>query len=251
MNQIFNLSRFIRYAVCRLSMQRKVLILSFTGVFISVFFISQFIIMNGINEDRLKVFYVFSMLIGGALFIGNSFHDFRKKETALSYLMIPASAFEKYIFEYIAKIILFTLFYPILFYLAANFANSFVGFIKPSQPPCPFGFSHIFEKSDHDLYRFVCWIYILGSSLIYAGTTAIKKYPLLKTALFVGTIFLIVMGYVYILFEKLKLYQGIRYFLEKMFPAPDRMIPFLHVFFIGTAMIALLYGFFKLKEKEV
>src|SRR5690349_17301356 len=56
----------------------------------------------------------------GILYVGHSFPAFRSKESSIHYLMLPASVLEKFIFEFIIRIVLALLVLPLLYWITFN-----------------------------------------------------------------------------------------------------------------------------------
>lgn len=253
MNQIFNFSRFFHYARYQTSMNRRSMLLTVGGASVALFLFLLFFMRTTLRWDQhhWPPLFMISAIIGGLLFIGNSFGYLRKKESTLNTLMLPASVYEKYIYEYMGKVVLYTVLYPILFYIVSIPVVALAEFIRPERIYASFSFDPIFSPKNKTPYMVTAWVYFFASSLIFAGATAFKKYPLVKSLVFVGAIFLIGFSYVYLSFQKLHLNNGMQYLAETFIGESDTALIWLYWILGISAITSLVYGFFKLKEKEV
>lgn len=256
MNQIFNLSRFLKYASYQFGMHKKIIGLGVAGTF-SVLILFLVLILSGQhtwmdNEWRNTFFILFSL--SACLIIGHAFPFYRQKEKAISTIMIPASVFEKFISEYILRIILYTLIFPILFTLAAKLATPLATLINDRGSIMPFSLSSLFEVQVNAkfLYTLIPLLFFTSSAFLFAGCTAFSKYPLLKTSIFITAVFIMASGYLYFIMEKMDLKNGIAYMLETGSIASDEgALNALYVTLTVSILSALSYAFFKLKEKEI
>ncbi len=253
MNQIFNFSRFIRYARYQVSMNRKSILLTIGGASVALFLLLLFFMLTTRHwqQHHWIPLFLISAAIGGLLFIGNSFGFLRKKESSLNTLMLPVSVQEKFIYEYTSKVILYTALFPILFYFISIPALTVAQFIKPNHIYVSFSFVPIFNPADKFLFKVAAYIYLFTSSLVFVGASVFKKYPLVKTLIFVGAIILIGFSYFYLAFEIFKIQNGMGYVVQKLIDSDDTGLIWLYWILSISASTALAYGFFKLKEKEV
>ena len=99
-NNTFSLPRFIQLAKQGLVHNQKLILLTLVGFCGALFILFFFIQLS--NDFRQgtdpQIFVPVFMVIffgGGILFTGNAFPGLRTKEKTISYLMLPASSFEK------------------------------------------------------------------------------------------------------------------------------------------------------------
>jgi len=261
MNQIFSPSRFIKYAVYQNRMRGKILLLTVAGAFVALMLFMFIILVENsslINNEWNNTFFL-TGVIAAILYIGNSFPYFRKKDTTISNIMLPASVFEKFVYEYFVRVVLFTLFYPLFFYVTLYLTDKITHFIFPNNIATSFNFDFLFIKSsresDYLLFYYVApAFYILASSILMAGTVVVRKFPLIKTLVAVGLLTLSVIGYFFLISEKMYLINGIRYYVQKYYSwmeSNESAFITLLIFIIFTTITTLAYTYFKLKEKEV
>ncbi len=253
MNDIFNFSRFVKYAKAQIILQRRLLLLIVSGGFLALFFFTLLLLVGNRSWDTNN--WIFLFFISGAiialLLAGQAFPFLRSKEASQNTLMIPVSTFEKFTYEFVLKIILFVLLYPILFKLMASSVLSLTEFIKPERIFTPFSFDPIIYNHKEYLLPTVLLGCLLAVSLAFAGASTIKRYPLIKTIVIVGIMILTGLGYLYLLFEKMKLEKGITYVIENIIGDGNSAFIWLYLFFGISSITAFIYAFFNLKEREV
>ena len=259
MNQIFSPSRFVKYSAYQYRMRSKILLLAVVGAFIALFFLISFIFMTNNfrwNGRSWPPLFFLTGAVAAILYIGNSFPYFRKKDTTVSMIMLPASVLEKFVYEYIVRVIFFTLFFPMLFYFAAHLTVSIVHFIFPAKEIPSFSFDFVFNElhreSDRLLFFYVLpALYILISLLFVTGAVIARRFPLIKTLVIVGVFVLSVTGYFYLIFEDRNLDDGIEYIAKRIWETQESAIWTFIVLIYCTIITTLTYAYFKLKEKEV
>ncbi len=260
MNQIFSPSRFIKYAAYQYRMRSKILLLTVAGAFIALSFLIFFMFMtNNYRWDSRSWTPLFFLTgaLSALIYIGNSFPYFRKKDTTVSMIMLPASVFEKFVYEYMVRVVLFTLFYPLFFYLTAHIAVPIIQFIFSDREMASFSFDNVFievvKKEAHIfLYYVVPALYILAASLFFAGAVIARRHPLIKTLVAIGVVVLSVTGYFYFIVEEMGLKYGIGYVIENLWiKSEESALKTLLVFIIFAIITTLTYTYFKIKEKEV
>src|ERR1700730_4723791 len=81
---------------------------------------SFLVYMADIQLDKnIQTFLFFTiMLVAGTIFTSTVFADLGERKKAISWLVLPASHFEKYLVAWIYSFLLFILVYTVIFYLA-------------------------------------------------------------------------------------------------------------------------------------
>jgi hypothetical protein len=230
-----------------------------TGAYIGLIFIVLSIaqIGNDLKPHDLGTFQGFLIsfvAVFGILYVGHSFPAFRSKESTISYLMTPASALEKFTFEFVSRIgiVLVTLpvFYWLTFHLQGFFFAIFTDHVFQS-----IGLQHI-VKIDEDvpamIYYLVTAAVLFCLSLAFTGAAMFTKQPLVKSVFAVATVVMLFAGYSYIMIEHAGLGR---------YNPPDRMIlvplderlalQSVTVLLCAATMIMLYVAYRKLKEREV
>ncbi|SRR5690606_2571986 len=266
-NNTFNGRRFLLLWKQHFTQNTKLLILSsvvYVGVVFLVLTIAQIgrqLIPNG--KDVFQGLALVFFFIFGILYVGHAFSSFRSKESTISYLMVPASVLEKFLFEFISRIAIIVLALPLLYWAAFNlqgyFFSVFTGYVFE-----PIGWGALIEVvvtvdgATGDLkpavYTFVSLLTFLALVVPFTGATIFNKQPLVKTLFSLVLIFLFYFGYAYIAVVHLG--------LKDMRPPKDMwLFPFdsegatplwwLNSMLIITHAVMFFVGYRKLKEKEV
>ena len=85
-----------------------------------------------IPTNNLKITFFIGLILATLVISGNSFREFYKKETALQFLMVPASSFEKFCLKLLVGILPVVLFYPFVYDWAVEFSILITVFIQKS-----------------------------------------------------------------------------------------------------------------------
>jgi hypothetical protein len=272
LQQHFSLKRFYEYLVFDiLSNLKKYLI--FIGVLVIVLLLIDFLAIekgssfrtteNGLTEyffriNTYQVLYVSAFLITIVLAVGSSFSALRKKDSTTSYLLLPASILEKYLVEFLLRIVVFSLLFTFIFWIDFKLAASLYNFLNLEYfTEIPnFGFFDIFPKNMNPLDRKVISLSMLSfASFLFASATFFKKNVILKMVLLVG-VFGLATFLFSVLLSHLFLPNEVSGFQVRVF---DRFLENrlntiqLCIYVIGTfsSLFLLPLGYFKLKEKQV
>jgi len=211
---------------------------------------------NWQNGDYLGTFASLFFVLG-IIYASLSFPAFRSKEKSMAYLMLPASASEKFLFEFVNRIILFIFLMPLLFWVIANLEGSVVHYFVPELKNYTFSFGQAFsEISKQPEFNTWAKLAILQGCLFvfissFTGASYFSKSPLLKTMF---TLSFIVAAYTML---TLLLFKGLN--IREFRPVNDRV---LFIYGKNCAIVALAIGitvinlcflaiaWFRLKEKE-
>ncbi len=143
------------------------------------------------NDYHGSVF-LFAFFGGCLIWCGQAFSAFRSKEKSMDYLMTPASSSEKYLFEFINRIIVFLIFFPILYWVLTNLVTGIFHYYIPEYRNYKFAYGDLIGTrwSAREL-TLIGGLALLMLTLPFTGATYFQKVPLLKTilivALLVGT----------------------------------------------------------------
>jgi hypothetical protein len=261
-NHFFSIKRFGKYASCSFISNYRQTLLFWGSVWFAIFAISLLNMKSTHSNwnSNWIVIFMFGFIITGLLYSGFAFTSFRSKERTITELMIPVSAFERFLYEFIDKIAVFLLLYPSIFYVSSSFAvgirNSFPGRVTSATynnhtlfPFETFSFEKLTGDLEPELVTMIFTLSVLAFILALAGSATFRKLPLIKTVVFIGLVFLTGIGYFYLMLEK---WQMKNPWISKL----DNIIKEQNGFLIGTlvfaliSLIALAYTYFKLKEKE-
>lgn len=127
-NQFFNFSRFYTYVQSSTLINLKRTLISIAALFVIIFLL----IFSGMPKGDSTALYHPSryfagnflfMVVALGVFIGSGFKAFNRKVESRNYLAVPASTFEKYITEFLFRIVLSTFTLLVLFWVAAHLAR--------------------------------------------------------------------------------------------------------------------------------
>lgn len=263
MSNLFNINRFVALVRQGFIHDYKMYLISLTGFCGSLFIVLFLVHLTqsaGQHQPRFSlVLYILTFIGAGLLYSGSAFAAFRSKEKTISYLMIPASRLEKFIWEYLSRVIIFMIAIPICFWAVYNASGSIVSllreeylyrylpfFIIPEGMPSPGGINPTF-------LIFSIGFFIL--TIPFAGATIFVKHPLIKTLFGVSIIFFFHLFLVYFFIEVLN-FKGYNispketeiYLVPNSETKAIRFFTFVSL--LANGMLTLI-AYFKLKEKEV
>ena len=195
--------------------------------------------------------------IFGVLYVGHSFPAFRSKEGTSSYLTVPASIFEKFLFEVLNRIVLLLIVLPFLFWLTFNMEGLFFELITYVDFD-PVGFTDL-RALDLQPLTESGWLQVtiaFGALLIFVipftGAAIFSRQPLVKTLFSVAMIILFYTTVTYVVIEPLGLKNYEPSDSMWLFPSSEQgALKFFACLAILTNAVMLTVTFLKLKEKEV
>lgn len=226
-------------------------------------FLLLFMIQLTNGGQPLEVNAFVGLLVGslatvGLLYIGYSFPAFRSKERSFSYLTLPASGLEKFLFEFVIRIALFLIVIPLLYWFIFNVEGWFYELVNRKIDFAGIGIGDVRQMKVRDMYVGPqTKVLMVGAGLLvlvlpFTGSAMFNKQPLVKTLFAVALIFLVFFGTAYIVIDPLGLDQ---YRPPKvMYVTPSNESEFttlFSVFFVVANLVMLSVAYLKLKEKEV
>jgi hypothetical protein len=244
--------------LCKQSLiiNKKLIGLSLAG-FVGILFLTLIVFQSSVEFNRWEnkdsnVIFVFLFLQLGILYAGLSFPAFRSKEKSMVYLMLPATASEKYIFEIVTRILVFIFIMPLLFYVVANLEGMIVHYFVPELTNYRFSF-HGSKDVHIENEGWISYAIVQGFLFVFVacftGASHFTKSPLVKT-LFSFPVLIAGYGlYALLLFKTLHL-KGIRvddnFFLKNEHDA----LVFIAILATIINLSLLAIAWFRLKEKE-
>lgn len=257
----FNWNRFLRVYKQNMIHNNKLMLyasVGYCGVVFIVLTIGQ--LGNSLEPFTINVFLQFMvafLAIFGVLYIGYSFPAFRNKENSISYLTLPASTFEKVLFEFINRIVLSLIALPLLFWLTFNLHGSVFELFSGIRFDA-IGIRDILEIDISPVDEmFWAKALILSCTILigvlpFTGAAMFSKQPLIKTLFSISIILMSYFGMIYIIVEPLGLnnYSS----NEELFLVPtenDSALRFFATFASASALVMLSVAYLKVKEKEV
>jgi hypothetical protein len=228
---------------------------AYIGVIFIVLSLSQ--VGNELHPHRLESFQGF--LVGfvtvfGILYVGHSFPAFRSKESTISYLMMPASALEKFVFEFVSRIGIILLMLPLLYWVVFHL-QGYLFAMFTVEGFDPIGIWHLVTIDDNVqplVYLLITSGILFALSLAFAGSAMFTKQPLVKSLFAVAVAVMFFLGYSYLVI----VHVGVGQYNppEDLVLVPMQESSVLRWMtvagFAGTAVM-LFVAFQKLKEREV
>jgi len=260
-NNIFSRKRFLLLFKQHFLHNAQFLLLS-TGAYIGVIFIVLSLAQAGNNLrphdlNSFQGFLVAFVTVFGILYVGHSFPAFRSKESTISYLMLPASALEKFVFELVSRIGIILLMLPGLYWVTFQLQGYFFA-IFTDEIFKPIGVQYLVTLGPGPVeHMFLIYSMITGGilfalSLAFTGAAMFTKQPLVKSVFAVAVIVMFFVGYSYIIVEHLGVGR---------YNPPDHMVlipseetsalTFMTIALFGATVVMLFVAFRKLKEREV
>jgi len=257
----FSIKRFFLLCKQSLIINKKLIGISFggfSGILFIVLMLNQ-IGSNFTNWDNKDFMGTFAFLFFslGIVYAGLSFPAFRSKEKSMAYLLLPASAPEKFVFELVNRILVFIILMPLLFWIIANLEGTVTHYFVPGFKNYRFSFVEALSKiTNQDQFDgwagFGCVQGVLFLFIVsFTGASHFSKAPLIKT---IFAIPLLAAGYALFTYLLVKI-MGLKGF----HPENDKVL------FIGNAHQAIIFAgiavtvvnlcllsiaYFRLKEKE-
>jgi len=215
------------------------------GLFVLLFSIQIITGFSGWEAGQFIMVFIWIFMVLAIAYAGSSFPGLRSRERGYSYLLLPASITEKFLFEIIVRILLFTVIVPLLYWAVFYLEGTLVAAMNSDFTFISFSFFDAFRLptrvENNWMIIFTASEGLLFLTVPFKGSTVFMKYPIIKTAVWS----------IAILFGHLILY----YFISKMdiriFPNRLTGLIFMpsYVLLINIAMLTMAY--FKLKGKQI
>lgn len=261
-NNNFSIKRFLLLYRQSIILNKKLIAISLIGgagiLFVALLLFQSMNRFQYWTNTSSMWFFLFCYVSLGGIYTSQSFPAFRSKEKSVSYLLLPVSDVEKFLFEFLTRIVFLILLFPPLFWIVANIEGIVIHHYIPELQNYGFSFTEgiksIFRNSRvtgwdiFDLGQLFLFVYVVT----FTGAAHFSKSPRIKTLF---TLTIIAFGYFlmgYLLFKLLniEMYEpsehGILFIKTK-----DQVMTF---FAIAGAIInlsLLAFAWFRFKEKEV
>lgn len=261
----FNIKRFFNafkyYSILNIKSYLSFIIGLIIGlIFIDIFFIFTF--GRKVDHNDYAIIFYFTSIICTVLVVGTSFPLLRNKKSVINYLMLPASLFEKFLIQFISRIVLFIPFFLLLFWLDFKIATAIYNLVAWRNKIQIGSFGMLDPLMDIklintlDIVAVICWGFTL-ITFLFAGASYFKKYALFKTILsftiLLAVVFMICSLFTLFFFpEKFNLSRNPVYISDYRLSKTLWNIQ-LWVYVIGvlSSLFLLPLAYFKLKEKEI
>lgn len=261
-NKYFSPQRFVRLFKNDLLINQKAYLFAFAGLSLAVYGFTYFIMRADNSFDKIQdytpLIMMYMMAIG--IVIGTAFPALNNQIKTSNYLLSPGSTFEKFMVQFVIRIIIFIPLALIIFWIGTHLA-------KVSQIPDPehgfdpsripyFHFSDLFNAIPTLRDRIVILVSIFSvASVLFAGSVYFNRFALVKTLIISGIcIFAVVVSFVILshLFYPAETH-GFRIQLKTYKVTETLYNVQLAAYLLGCLswIFFLVLGYFKLKEKEV
>lgn len=249
----FSMSRFALLAKQYLIYNRKLILTSIFG-FIGGLFVLFFAIQIITDFDAWRWDHFFFLFVGlftvlAVAYSGSSFPGLRSKEKSYSYLLLPVTAFEKFLFELLSRIVLFALLIPALYWAIFHLEGSLVQWAHPRFNFQSFSFFDGFHLrtavETKWMINFTAAEGLLFLTVPFFGASAFMKNPIVKTVAWsIGIVA------AHLIFYAI-LHNNQVSFSRSIFQTPGVgiVVMTIYVLLVNAALVARAY--FKLRRKEV
>jgi hypothetical protein len=260
-NNIFNGKRLQLLFKQHFIHNAQLLLLSAVA-YIGVIFIVLSLTQAGNNFDphdlsNFQGFLAAFVSVFAILYVGHSFPAFRSKESTIHYLMLPASALEKFVFEFIIRIGLALVILPLLYWLTFNVQGYFFGMFTEKIFE-PIGLQYVVTVDEMPsemkflIYSLITSGALFALSLAFTGAAMFTKQPLVKSLFTVALVVMFFVGYSYIIVE----HVGVGRYNppDHMVLVPleeNRALALITVALAAGTAVMLFVAYQKLKEREV
>lgn len=266
-NKYFSFTRFVRLIKSDLLINYKKYLLLVLAAFVLCY---GFLYLNMpkrnfgdsyyFDINRYMDLFMVTLFALGA-FVGLSFPAFSNKKATRTYLLTPASTLEKYTVQIFGRFILTSLIFLLIFWLSALLARyTAIHAVKPDEAPpaiTVFHYSDLWaaiRKDEFSAWFFPFMILSIGMFL-FSVRLFFRKAGLLKTVLSLAVV-------IFSFFGLMVLFSHIFYPAQvkgwdihgttyQLLPKLNNGEFFSIIIFSISWLFLLVFGYFKLKEKEV
>jgi len=192
-NKYFSPTRFAYLLRNDLLINQKSYLFTIVGMSIAVYALSYFEMITTkhfSNSHYSGLFFFYFMGIG--VFIGSSFPALTDQIKTSNYLLTPGSILEKFMVQFLIRIVIFIPLALTIFWIATHLAkasmipNPAIGF-DPAAQIQDFHFWNLFNDHINNMDRL---IYILSyfsiASILFAGSAYFRRFALVKTLIING-----------------------------------------------------------------
>jgi hypothetical protein len=266
MNNFFNFNRFT-LLVKRQWVENRKLFLMATLVLLGIGVVIYSVNLDWDLGDLMNVptryqIFVMSFFLAGSLFTNYVFKDLSDKNSSTSFLMIPASHFEKQLSACIYVFIIFPIvFLSIFFILDFVFVNIGNGIqeeltINKGIKGNKYFFNFIANTKDFQtIFLIMAWVVL--QAFVVLGSISFMRWSFIKTG-FVGFVILLAISLFVGFMQKIflnDLYQEVlRVQGNWVYPENNNVLDKEFLSFILKYVLTplfLIIGYFKLKEKQI
>lgn len=263
-NKYFSLKRFARLLRQDLLINKTIYLFTPIGLGIAIYAITYIIICTSNNaffnhNEYIPLILIYLMAVGAI--IGTSFPALSNQIKKVNYLLTPGSLLEKYMVQFVIRIVLFIPLALIIFWVGVHLAKTTVILFPPSNVVLAqivdYHFLDLFANDylkPVDITAIVLSIFSIAT-LLFTGCTYFDRFSLVKTLIAMGIIVFIVVCTFVILSHIFYPEQTHGFDIQlRAYTIWDNMYNIqLFLYLLGglSWLFFLPLAYFKLKEKEV
>ena len=212
---------------------QKLLWLSVSGLVAAIFLIlfALQIVTDfspwGAGEFIMVFIWIF--MVSAIIYAGLSFPGLRSKHASSGYLLTPATTMEKFLFEFVVRILLFIAIVPTAYWMIFQVEGRLVELINPDFVFQSFSFFDAFklptEIENTWMKIFTATEGLLFLTVPFYGATYFARYPIVKTVVVASIVlFFHLLFYYFVYANQLKLFSTREAFsyIRNYLPAGDQ-----------------------------
>ncbi len=260
-NQFFNIKRFSNYIKSLTLINAKSLLITVTVLFV-IFFVLQFLGMpkgDSIRPYKMNEYLgnLTFYLVALGVFIGSGFKPFNHKVNTRNYLAVPASTFEKYVTEFLARIVVGSIGVIVIYWISANLARlaailTLTSDVNHFEQITPFSYNFLFENFDPSTFLIFTLIVLFIYVALFTIRLFFTKNGFLKTFLSLSAAGAVYFGLTFTIVHKFFKDNGntgiTNWNSEASFISGELFT--ILICLVGIIGLSI-FGYFKLKEKEL
>jgi hypothetical protein len=203
-NKYFSPGRFARLLRNDLMINQKTYLFTLAGFGIAIYALIYFLMItskhfSNSNYIGLFIFY----LMGMGFFIGKAFPAMTNQIKTSNYLLVPGSTFEKFMVQFVIRIVIFIPLAMTIFWIATHLAKASLipDPLIASDPAAQiqdFHFWNLFNNHITNLDKQIIILSVFSmATIFFAGSVYFNRFALVKTVIISGIIvFLVVCAFV-------------------------------------------------------
>lgn len=262
LQKYFKVNRFYKYLKYDLTLNGRIYLLALAGLVVMLFIVDVFTLNTAslrinFNRGYYGPIFVFLLILTGVISAGTAFSGLRSSKTSIHYLLVPVSNFEKFVVQFLIRVVGFVLLFLPLYWLTFKLAHSFYSLfgdvaenVESYNLLSPFQW----QKTNMDIFIFVS----IASGLIlfaFCGAAYFKRLALFKTMLTYATLalawFLLMLTFSHLFFaHAANEFFALNYITYRVQKGISNDDIYTVILFAGASLFLLPLAFFKLKERE-
>ena len=260
----FKLSRFLKAFKYDLAINAKTYLFFVLGLFFGLLFIDLYFISNHYGTFSLNNYqplFFFTFIISMILVVGSSFPLLRDTKSTANYLMLPISVFEKFLIQFVIRLVVFTILFLPLFWFDFKLADLIYNLFEWRNKTVIENFELLFDAFSELKTKLDLWAVLLGmfsfASFLFSGAVYFKKYAVFKTVASFSLIVcaMLLFSSMLTLFFFPKGFNSQNAFIDLNTYKVSEHLYSIQLFFYIIGFVSSLFliplAYFKLKEKEL